>query len=138
MSIPESRRVEWVLRVAVALEFIGHGSYAVSLHEPWLPFITVFGFSDEWAGVLMRGVGCLDIVLALYVLWPRSRSRLVLGWMAFWGFFTASLRPLTGASFLDFVERGPNWGAPLALLILLGRACEGPRLRGQPGTHEND
>jgi hypothetical protein len=43
----------------------------------------------------------------------------LVGWMAFWGFFTATLRPLTGESFVEFIERGANFGAPLALAVLL-------------------
>ena len=55
--------------------------------------------------------------LALHVL-VRPLPPLV-GWMAFWGLFTGTLRPLTGGMLVEFVERGANFGAPLALLLLL-------------------
>jgi hypothetical protein len=73
----------------------------------------------------MRVVGVLDFLLALHVL---ARPVLpLLAWMAFWGFFTATLRPLTGEAMVQFVERGANWGAPLALLLLLLASRARPR-----------
>ncbi|MGI8781882.1 MAG: hypothetical protein ACR2L8_17240, partial [Solirubrobacteraceae bacterium] len=39
---------------------------------------------------------------------------------AFWGFFTASLRPLAGEGIWELVERSYNYGVPLALLLLHG------------------
>jgi hypothetical protein len=50
--------------------------------------------------------------------------RIILLWAVFWGFWTALVRPIvsgfTGPSWLDFIERFANWGAPLALLLMLG------------------
>jgi len=46
--------------------------------------------------------------------------RVALLWAVLWGFWTALLRPIVGESFWDFVERSANWGAPLALLLMLG------------------
>ncbi|HXK31476.1 MAG TPA: hypothetical protein VJZ94_01915, partial [Candidatus Paceibacterota bacterium] len=63
-------------------------------------------------------IGVLDVALALLVL--LKPIRLALLWMAFWGFWTALVRPLVGESLWDFVERFANWGAPLALLLLIG------------------
>ena len=40
--------------------------------------------------------------------------------MAVWGLFTAVLRPLTGENFFELVERGANYGMPLALLLVAG------------------
>ncbi len=104
------------LRVAVAGEFLGHGLLAIHGNEAWIPFITLFGFSAEIAPRIMTMVGTLDVALALLVLVRPTRP--TLAWMVFWGFFTALLRPLTGHSILAFIERAPNWGAPLALLLL--------------------
>ena len=116
-----------VLRVAVAGEFFGHGWFAVSGKPGWIPFVTLFGFDEPTALTVMAGVGLLDILLAVLVL--LRPMPLALGWMAFWGFFTAALRPLSGGSWLDFVERMPNWGAPLALLLLVGWSGRGAELR---------
>jgi hypothetical protein len=63
-------------------------------------------------------VGLLDMLVALIVL--LRPIRLVLLWATFWGFWTALLRPLVGEPIFDFIERWTNWGAPLALLLLLG------------------
>ncbi|MEK7516192.1 MAG: hypothetical protein AAB562_01195, partial [Patescibacteria group bacterium] len=62
--------------------------------------------------------GGMDIALATLVLIKPMRPALL--WMVFWGFWTALIRPLVGMPIWDFVERSANWGAPLALLLLLG------------------
>jgi len=114
------RRVRWVLRVGVALEFAGHGLLALGVKSGWLGFITFFGFSDAVAPTIMRAVGTLDLVLALSLLVRPTRAALL--WMTTWALFTATLRPLTGFGLLDLVERGANVGAPLALFLLYGAA----------------
>lgn len=111
--------LEWVLRIAVAGEFIGHGVFAVQGKAQWVGWFSNFGVSDPiLATKLLLIVGLIDISLAILVL--VKPIRLALLWMVFWGFWTALLRPLVGEPIWDFVERWANWGAPLALLILLG------------------
>ena len=125
--------VEWVLRIAVACEFLGHGLYAWTGKTAWIPFITLFGFSTAAAPKIMMAVGLLDVSLAVLVLLRPWRPALL--WMSFWGFFTALLRPLSGMSILDFVERGANWGAPLALLLVVtARAAEEPTSQRRPNV----
>lgn len=114
---PAALLLPWVLRIAIALEFLGHGWFAFQGKPAWIPFVTYWGISAESAPAVMRVVGLADFALAIHVL-VRPVVPL-LAWMTFWGFFTATLRPLTGLSFFDFVERAPNWGAPLALLLLV-------------------
>lgn len=63
-------------------------------------------------------IGVIDIVLAIVIL--VKPVRLILLWMVFWGFWTALLRPIVGMPVWDFVERWANWGAPLALLLMVG------------------
>lgn len=46
--------------------------------------------------------------------------RLPVAYMAVWGLWTALLRPLTGESFFETVERAGNYGVPLALLLMSG------------------
>ena len=65
----------------------------------------------------MSVVGTVDVLLAGLVL--VRPLPLPLAWMTFWATFTALLRPLSGGSWLDFIERGANIGAPLALLLLI-------------------
>ena len=108
---------KWVLRVASAAIFFGHGVLALGVKEAWIPFFFVVGMSAEHAHVWMPRVGILDIALAILVL--IRPVPLALLWMTLWALWTASLRPLSGEPFVEFVERGGNWGAPLALLLLL-------------------
>ena len=54
-----------------------------------------------------------DVIVALIVLVRPVKP--ILLWAAFWGFWTALVRPLVGQSILDFIERSANWAAPLAL-----------------------
>lgn len=113
------KAIEWVLRVAVAGEFIGHGFFALQGRKAWVDWFSIFGISDpQMASTLLWLVGLLDIVLAILIL--IKPIRLALLWMAFWGFWTALMRPIAGDSIFEFVERWANWGAPLALLLLVG------------------
>jgi hypothetical protein len=115
--IKRSLRVDWVLRLAVALEFAGHGWLVFNGKPAWVPFVTYWGIPLNDAALVMRCVGLLDFVLAAHVLVRPFPPALL--WMTFWGLFTALMRPLTGEPFVEFVERGPNWGAPLALWLVL-------------------
>jgi uncharacterized membrane protein YphA (DoxX/SURF4 family) len=47
-------------------------------------------------------------------------TRAIAGWLVIWGIMTASLRPLSGEPFAEFIERAGNYGVPLTLLILCG------------------
>ncbi len=110
---------EWVLRIGVAGEFIGHGVFAIQGKKEWIGWFANFGVSDAGtAANLLFWIGALDILLAILVL--VKPMRLPLLWMVFWGFWTALLRPLVGMPVWDFVERWANWSAPLALLLLVG------------------
>ncbi|OGE84557.1 MAG: hypothetical protein A2846_02345 [Candidatus Doudnabacteria bacterium RIFCSPHIGHO2_01_FULL_49_9] len=110
---------EWVLRIAVAGEFIGHGVFALQGKKDWIGWFAKFGVSDpETATQLLFILGIVDIALAIFIL--VRPVRVILLWMVFWGFWTALLRPIVGMPIWDFVERWANWGAPLALLLLIG------------------
>lgn len=111
--------VSWVLRVAVAGEFIGHGVFALQGKKDWIGWFSTFGVTDAGlAAKLLMIVGLMDIALAILIL--IKPVRLALLYMAVWGFWTALVRPLVGMPIWDFVERSANWGAPLALLFLIG------------------
>ena len=114
-----TKLIEWVLRIAVAGEFLGHGVFALLGKKAWIDWLAVFGISDvNLATQLLFLVGITDIGLALLIL--VRPVRLALLWMTLWGFWTALLRPIVGEPIWDFVERWVNWGAPLALLLLVG------------------
>ena len=114
-----TKLAEWVLRVAVAGEFIGHGVFALQGRKAWVEWLSLFGISDTGTATqLLFLVGAMDVLLALLIL--VKPVRLALLWMAFWGFWTALMRPIAGDVVWEFVERWANWGAPLALLLLIG------------------
>lgn len=113
--------MEWVLRIAVAGEFAGHGLLAIGGKEQWIPWVQQFTGADViLAKQLLFVVGVMDLLVAFIVL--VRPINIVLLWAAFWGFWTALVRPLTGGfdleHILDFIERFANWGAPLALFFL--------------------
>ena len=111
--------VEWVLRIAVAGEFIGHGVFALQGKQDWIKWFGNFGVTDAGlAAQLLFAVGLMDILFAILIL--IKPVRVVLLWMVLWGFWTALIRPLVGMPIWDFVERWANWGAPLALLFTIG------------------
>ncbi|OGZ45541.1 MAG: hypothetical protein A3C84_04160 [Candidatus Ryanbacteria bacterium RIFCSPHIGHO2_02_FULL_48_12] len=114
-----TKLVEWTLRISVAGEFIGHGVFALQAKKDWVGWFAQFGVSDAGTATqLLFMIGLMDIALAILIL--LRPVRLALLWMVLWGFWTALLRPLVGLPVWDFVERWANWGAPLALLLLVG------------------
>lgn len=114
-----SKIVEWILRIGVAGEFLGHGVLALQRKQQWINWFSNFGVSDVGlAAQLLFFIGLMDVFLAVLVLIKPVRIALL--WMALWGFWTAILRPIIGEPIWDFVERWANWGAPLALLFLVG------------------
>lgn len=114
-----SKKIEWILRVAVAGEFIGHSVFALQGKKVWIDWIhQLTGADISTAAILLTLVGLADLFVALIVLTRPIRA--VVLWAAVWGFWTALVRPLVGEPIWDFVERWTNWGAPLALLLLLG------------------
>jgi hypothetical protein len=115
-SLSNLQSAEWVLRIAVAGEFLGHGILALQGKPGWIPLFEAVGISPETAVILLPLIGAMDVLLAAHVLVRPWRPALL--WMAFWGFWTALLRPIAGEPVWDFVERFSNWGAPLTLYIM--------------------
>ncbi|MBI4143200.1 hypothetical protein HY480_04980 [Candidatus Uhrbacteria bacterium] len=118
--MPTTRLIEWVLRIAVAGEFLGHGVFALQRKVGWFKYFEAVGISDpSTIGTILTLVGIADLAVALIVL--LKPVRVVLLWAAVWGFWTAMIRwPVGPDPVWDFFERWANWGAPLALLLLLG------------------
>jgi len=110
----------WVLRIATAGSFFGHGMFALQGKESWFKYFYSVGINNpETITTLLLWVGILDIALAILVLLKPIRAALL--WMAVWGLWTAMIRwPVGPDPVWDFVERWANWGAPLALLLLMG------------------
>ena len=119
----ESKKVEWLLRIGVAGEFTGHGLLAIGKKADWIGWISkMLHVEASTATTLLILIGIFDLLVALIVLVKPIKP--ILLWAAFWGFWTALVRPLvaspafSGTSALDFVERFANWAAPLALYFL--------------------
>jgi uncharacterized membrane protein YphA (DoxX/SURF4 family) len=111
------KKLEWVLRIGVFGEFLGHGIFALQGKASWIAWTQQFtGFSLEAATTFITIVGIMDVIMAIVVLVKPMKPLLL--WMAFWGFWTALLRPLVGEPIWDFVERWANAAAPLALYFL--------------------
>ena len=111
------QKMEWLLRVGVAGEFVGHGLLAIGGKTDWIGWISkMIGVDTKTAATLLLLIGLFDVVVALIVLIKPVRP--ILLWATFWGFWTALVRPLVGQSVLDFIERSANWAAPLALFYL--------------------
>lgn len=126
---PDDLRVHWVLRVGAALCFIGHGAFGVMGKEAWLPYFAVAGIIGDRAWALMPVVGTVDILIGVLVLVRPRPGYLV--YMTLWALWTALLRPLSGESAWEAVERAGNYGVPFALLIATAVAPAGSfRLAG--------
>ena len=110
--------VEWILRLAVAGEFVGHGAFAVQGKQQWVGWISqMTGINDILSAKLLLAIGLLDLLVAAIIL--IRPVKIVLLWAVFWGFWTALVRPIVGEPVWDFIERWANWGAPLALYLLI-------------------
>ncbi|OGH67005.1 MAG: hypothetical protein A3B90_02025 [Candidatus Magasanikbacteria bacterium RIFCSPHIGHO2_02_FULL_41_13] len=114
----QNKRIEWILRVAVAGEFIGHGVFATQQKAQWLGWIQkMLSVEASTAGVILLCVGAFDVLVGLIILLKPIKP--ILLWATFWGFWTALVRPIMGDPIWDFIERWANWGAPLALYFLM-------------------
>lgn len=106
----------WTLRIGAACCFIGHGAFGFITKAAWLPYFGVVGIPEAWAWRLMPIVGAVDVTAGMWVLFaPRG---LPLVYMSVWALWTALLRPLSGESVFEAVERAANYGVPFALLTL--------------------
>lgn len=113
--------IEWVLKIGVAGEFIGHGVFALQGKAQWIGWMQqLTGVDKALATQLIFIVGLLDLTVAALVLIKPMKP--VLLWAAFWGFWTAILRPIVGEPIWDFIERWANWAAPLALFLLVSKS----------------
>jgi hypothetical protein len=111
-------RMSWIFRVALAMCFIGHGAFGIITKQEWVPFFGLVGIARDTAFTLMPLIGTLDIALGVLVLLRPIRAAVL--YMALWAVWTAALRPLTGDSIFEMLERAGNYGVPLAFLFLLG------------------
>ena len=109
--------LEWTLRIGAFLCFVGHGAFGIMTKRAWLPYFAVAHIGPDTAYRLMPLIGAFDITMGcLALLTPRPA---VLYWMALWAVWTALLRPLSGESVWEAVERAGNYGVPIAMIVML-------------------
>jgi hypothetical protein len=104
-----------ILRWSAAGCFIGHGAFGLLTKVEWLPYFATFGIGPHAGLQLMPFIGCLDLLVATFLLLRPSPA--VYAWAVLWTLFTASLRPLAGQGWSEFFERAGNYGPPLTLLF---------------------
>ena len=113
------KRVEWILRIALCGEFLGHGIFAFRAVLHFQQLLTrSLGITAETAAAVLPVIGVIDFVVAALAL--AKPLRIVLLYAVLWGLLTGLARPAAGREVWDFVERWPNWGVPLALLYVRG------------------
>ena len=117
-SLPDS--IPLLLRMGVAFCFYGHGTFGLLYKESWVPFFSYFGIYREWARPLELVIGSVDYsvdylvaTLALLIPFPA-----LFAYAAFWGTWTAFLRPLTGLGWWEWFDRAGNFVVALAVLAL--------------------
>lgn len=116
--VDSTRKLHYVLRIAAAMCFIGHGAFGIITKKVWLSYFAVVGIGPEHGWHLMPLVGTFDILCGVSLLLYPTRA--VLSWLLIWGTTTALMRPLAGEPLAEFFERAGNFGAPLALLVIHG------------------
>jgi hypothetical protein len=114
--------VHWLLRLATAGAFLGHGAYGAVVAKPgWYPFLAQLGLDRAAvdAHALLLWSGGFEMLLGLLALvWP---IRALLLFMFAWKLGSEFVwYPLTGQPAWEFVERWGNYTAPLALLLVRG------------------
>jgi hypothetical protein len=121
MTPSEAGRLAWILRIATAAAFIGHGGYgAILAKADWVRYFGALGISATTVQTasLSLLVGCFEIALGVAVLYKPVRA-LLLG-MLVWKVVTEFLRPVVGEPGWEFIERASNMIAPLALIYVRG------------------
>ncbi|MET2984307.1 hypothetical protein [Aureibaculum conchae] len=111
------KSMEWLLRIAVSMTFLGHGIFAIQSNPSWIKYLEFVGFSIETAEKVIVIIGVLDVLVAITIL--IKPYKYVVLWAFLWTFSTALIRPLAGESIWQFVERASNWSVPLALFCLI-------------------
>ena len=118
LTLNNTKKIHYSLRVAAAMCFIGHGAFGIITKPIWCNYFALAGIGKATAYQLMPVVGTIDILLGIILLFRPVRA--IAGWLVIWGIMTALARPLSGEPFAEFIERAGNFGAPLCLLLLGG------------------
>ncbi len=118
LGLTTDQKIYYTLRFACAMCFIGHGAFGIITKAVWCNYFAVAGIGHEMAYTLMPFVGTMDILCGVSLLFYPTYA--IAGWLVVWGLATASMRPLSGEPFAEFIERAGNYGAPFVLLLTQG------------------
>ena len=116
------RALEWLLRLATAGAFIGHGAYGAFMEKPgWYGFFAELGITRAAVDAhhLLQWLGGIEMTLGVLVLVAPIPALLLV--LVAWKLATEfAWYPLHGLPAWEFVERWSNYAAPLALLLVHG------------------
>ena len=118
--LAELAGLEWLLRLAVAGAFVGHGAYgAIMAKVSWFSYFAALGITESAVTEhrLVTIVGVAEIVAGVTALVLPVPALLIL--MAGWKMFSELLRPIAGEPAWEFIERASNMVAPVALLVVI-------------------
>ncbi|WNJ17581.1 hypothetical protein [Pontibacter sp. G13] len=111
-------------RVATALTFIGHGTYALGF-----PFGVPDGFTEMTTRILpishaaaldfLFVAGVLDMVVALAILFPKA-GKYALLYAAAWGLITAFARPVSYIEWSDWAGTTFRWSPEMLIRLTHG------------------
>ena len=117
------------LRLATALVFASHGIKALLADPRFIDYILVFlrraglaGTYEAQALTVVHIIGTIDLLLALHlIILKLPRNRMVLTWMAAWGFTTAFARIMYGGwgNWHEVLIRTTHFISPMVLLLLI-------------------
>ena len=138
LEVASRSTLAWTLRVGAFMCFAGHGAFGVMTKRAWLPYFAIANIGGDLAYRLMPVIGTVDIVVGvLALICPLPAIGI---WMTLWAIWTALLRPLSGESGWEALERAGNYGVPLALLLLLDHRHDiaGLFMRATPRRLDDD
>jgi hypothetical protein len=123
--------IKWILLIAAASTFTGHGLYAIGYYSVPLEFrmmtTEILPLSETASLMFLKIVGWLDFIVVALIFLPITR-RAALAYMACWGGLTTLARilayydtelPRYGLDpwLIEALVRTPHWLIPLLLLL---------------------
>ena len=149
-SVKRGNLIKWILLIAAASTFTGHGLYAVDYYSVPLEFrmmtTEILPLSETASLLFLKIVGWLDFVVVVLLFMPITR-RVALAYMACWGGLTSLARivayydtelPRYGLdpALIEALVRTTHWLIPLWLLLRESSLSERREDRDHPPIEE--
>jgi hypothetical protein len=143
-SLNASKRdfiMRWLLIIAAAVTFVGHGLYAMGYYNAPLHFqmmtMEILSISEEGSLRFLKVMGWLDFVVVPFLILPKTRW-MALFYMFCWGGATALARILAYYDetlpynamdpwMVEAAVRTSHWAVPFWLFWLMWRERKQPR-----------